>query len=132
MFNLGDSGRLQTNALTRKPPVVEALDLSIISIPSLIHLEQPFTLRLKYHNPTKIQTHILVSAQKSKMNSVLLMGSNSIDLGIIKSEEYVEFEMRFYPLMFGCCRIEGVKILDVLSGNMREIEVLAEIFVERN
>ncbi|CAG8544498.1 2446_t:CDS:1 [Acaulospora morrowiae] len=127
--HLGETGRLQTSQLTRKPSSLDEIDFSVKSIPSLIQLEVPFKLGCRIRNRTTATLRVVISAIKNKMGSVLLSGSSSKILGELEPDGTIDFELEFFPLSPGLQRVGGLKVADLISGYTKEIEHLTDVFV---
>ncbi|CAG8547820.1 6184_t:CDS:1 [Ambispora leptoticha] len=127
--NSGETGRLQTSQLTRKPPILEEIELSVTTIPASIILETPFTLGCRIRNRTTSVLKVVVTAVKSKMGAVLLSGPSTKNLGELAPDNVVDFQLEFVPLSPGLQRVGGLKISDVISGYTKEIDHFTDIFV---
>ncbi|CAG8508329.1 2851_t:CDS:2 [Diversispora eburnea] len=127
--HLGETGRLQTSQLTRKSPILDEIELSVISIPSIIQLEIPFKLGCRIRNRTTSTIKVIISAIKNKMGSILLSGQSSEMLGEIISDGIIEFELEFFPLSPGLQRVGGLKLTDIISGYTKEFDHLTDVFV---
>jgi hypothetical protein len=127
--NYGETGRLQTSQLIRKPPILDEIELSVTSIPPLIELEVPFKLGCRIRNRTTATLKITITAVKSKMGSVLLSGPSTKYLGELASDAFVEFSLEFFPLSPGLQKVGGLKVVDKISGYTKEIDHLTDIFV---
>lgn len=127
--NYGETGRLQTSQLIRKSPILDEIEFSVTSIPSLIELEVPFKLGCRIRNRTTTTLKITITAVKSKMGSVLLSGSSTNYLGELASDAFVEFSLEFFPLSPGLQKVGGLKVVDKISGYTKEIDHLTDIFV---
>ncbi|CAG8599199.1 11840_t:CDS:1 [Cetraspora pellucida] len=127
--NLGETGRLQTSQLSRKSPVLDDIELSVTTIPSLIQLEIPFKLGCRIRNRTTSTFKVSISAIKNKMGSVLLSGPSSEMLGELAPDGTIDFNLEFFPLSPGLQRVGGLKIMDRISGDTKEIDHFTDIFV---
>ncbi|RHZ79237.1 hypothetical protein Glove_150g62 [Diversispora epigaea] len=127
--HLGETGRLQTSQLTRKSPTLDEIELSVISIPSIIQLEIPFKLGCRIRNRTTSTIKVIISAIKNKMGSTLLSGQSSEMLGELISDGIIEFELEFFPLSPGLQRVGGLKLTDIISGYTKEFDHLTDVFV---
>ncbi|PKC12275.1 DUF974-domain-containing protein [Rhizophagus irregularis] len=127
--NYGETGRLQTSQLIRKPPILDEIEFSVTSIPTLIELEVPFKLGCRIRNRTTTTLKITIIAVKSKMGSVLLSGPSTNYLGELASDAFVEFSLEFFPLSPGLQKVGGLKVVDKISGYTKEIDHLTDIFV---
>ncbi|RUO97145.1 hypothetical protein BC936DRAFT_140906 [Jimgerdemannia flammicorona] len=126
---LGETGRLQTSQLTRKPPLLEDIEVLPAHVPSVILLETPFAVTLRVRNRTARAMKLVLSAVKTKMGSVLLSGTSIKQLGEVAAEGVVEVRLEFFPLTPGLQRIGGLKVADQLSGYSKEVEHLCDVFV---
>ncbi|CAJ0642042.1 14680_t:CDS:2 [Entrophospora sp. SA101] len=127
--NLGETGRLQTSQLARKPPLLDEIELSVISIPSIIELEIPFKLGCRLRNRTSSTLSVIISSIKNKTESVLISGISTIQLGELSPDAYIDFNMEFIPLSPGLQKITGIKITDIISNYTKEIDHFTDIFV---
>ncbi|GBB86447.1 hypothetical protein RclHR1_12890002 [Rhizophagus clarus] len=127
--NFGETGRLQTSQLIRKPPILDEIELSVTSIPPLIELEVPFKLGCRIRNRSTTTLKITITAVKIKMGSVLLSGPSTKYLGELASDAFVEFNLELFPLSPGLQKIGGLKVVDKISGYTKEIDHLTDIFV---
>ncbi|CAG8459447.1 5103_t:CDS:1 [Paraglomus brasilianum] len=127
--SFGETGRLQTSQLTRKPLLLEDIDLSVVSVPDVVRLESPFTISCKVRNRTTSLLKIVVTAVKNKMGAILLAGASSKYLGELSPNGVVQFDMEFFPLAPGLQRVGGLRVLDVIGGYSKDVEHLTDIFV---
>ncbi|CAI2176110.1 15239_t:CDS:1 [Funneliformis geosporum] len=125
----GETGRLQTSQLTRRPPALDEIELSVTSVPPLIELEVPFKLGCRIRNRTSSTLKVVITAVKTKMGSVLLSGPSVTNLGELSSDSFVEFYLEFFPLSPGLQRVGGLKVTDKNSGYTKEIDHFTDIFV---
>ncbi|KAJ1341601.1 hypothetical protein BSLG_003828 [Batrachochytrium salamandrivorans] len=72
---------LQTSQLSRKTPLVDPFEVSVISQPDVIKAEQPFKIKIRItnHMPGD-RLKLSIHGFKSKMTTVLLRGPNDIEL----------------------------------------------------
>ncbi|RUS20789.1 hypothetical protein BC937DRAFT_94383 [Endogone sp. FLAS-F59071] len=126
---LGETGRLQTSQLTRKPPQLDDIEVLPARVPARVLLETPFAVTLRVRNRTAQNMKLVLSAVKTKMGSVLLSGTSTKSLGEVAAEQGVEVRLDFFPLTPGLQRIGGLKVTDLLSGHSREVEHLCDVFV---
>ncbi|OZJ06771.1 hypothetical protein BZG36_00385 [Bifiguratus adelaidae] len=124
----GETGRLQTSQLVRKPPQLDMLDVQPISIPKSIVLEEPFSVSLRVENRTTETMRLSLTAVKSKMTTVLIVGESSLDLGNCSPESSLNVTLSFFPLAPGLSRVGGLRLTDVLSGLVKEVDVLSDAF----
>ncbi|ORX58323.1 DUF974-domain-containing protein [Hesseltinella vesiculosa] len=138
---MGDLGRLQTSQLTRKAPILEQLEVQPVDATiylkdgtttsaDQIHLEQPFQLKLRVHNHSSQPMHLVLSADKTKMGSVLLSGLSTQDLGQVVAGQSIDAQLEFFPLAPGLQRIGGLKVTDVVSGYTKDVDHLCDVFVQ--
>ncbi|CAG8483285.1 9482_t:CDS:1 [Acaulospora colombiana] len=127
--HLGETGRLQTSQLTRKPPSLDEIEFSVKSIPPLIQLEVPFKLGCRVRNRTTTTLRVVMTAIKNRMGSVLLSGSSSKILGELVPDGTIDFDLEFFPLSPGLQRVGGLKVTDLTSGYTKEIDHLTDVFV---
>lgn len=126
--NMGQSGRLQTAALSRKVNHQDQFDIKVIRIPPRISVEVPFQLECQIFNYGDTG-RISISGIKSKMGSVLLSGSGEIKLGSILSSKSCTVILAFFPLYSGLHRISGLRLSDAISGCVQDIDHLTDVFV---
>ncbi|KAJ3057266.1 hypothetical protein HK097_009925 [Rhizophlyctis rosea] len=127
---LGQSGRLQTSQLSRKVPPLDPFEITVLSIPSIVKAEQPFTVtcRIRNNQPND-RLRITVQGVKSKMSSVLLKGVSERSVGVVEVGGSVDFELEFFPLLVGMHKITGLKVLEAISGTSRDVDSLADVYV---
>eukprot|EP00842_Homolaphlyctis_polyrhiza_P006583 jgi/Hompol1/6926/HPOL_002118-RA len=127
---MGQSGRLQTSQLSRKAPSIDPFDVSVISQPAEIRVEQPFkiTVRLRSHLPNE-RMRLSIHGQKTKMANILLRGSNDIDLGGLDGVSHIDVDLEFLALAPGLQQITGLRISEKISGASKELSPLAVVRV---
>ncbi|KAJ3128668.1 hypothetical protein HK098_003875 [Nowakowskiella sp. JEL0407] len=126
----GLPGRLQTSQLSHKQVTVDPYTVSVLSIPPKITAEDPFSLKCQVENNFSEIIKIVVVGVKNKMSSVLLVGDGDLSVGEVGVSERKEFELKFFPLATGVHKITGIKVLELKSGGVKEIDCLADVFVE--
>ncbi|KAI8343259.1 hypothetical protein BC941DRAFT_410882 [Chlamydoabsidia padenii] len=147
---MGDMGRLQTSQLTRKAPVLEDIEVQPIDATVTLNnnnnnnndnsahtttttdriiLETPFQLALKVRNHSTQPMHLVLSANKTKMGSVLLSGLSTRLLGDLPSNESTETRLEFFPLTPGLQRVGGLKVVDTITGYTKDVDHLCDVFV---
>ncbi|KAG5463786.1 MAG: hypothetical protein BJ554DRAFT_8444 [Olpidium bornovanus] len=124
-----EHGRLQTAPLSRKPPALDDLEITVMRLPKRILVENQFSVDCRMCNRTPATVNLVVSAIKQKMGSVLLSGAASFQLNQVAPNAAVDFKLVFFPLLPGLHVISGLKVADLISGQTREIPVLTEVFV---
>ncbi|KAJ3355746.1 hypothetical protein HDU83_002751 [Entophlyctis luteolus] len=130
---MGQQGRLQTAQLSRKITPTEPVRVQVISAEQPIRVEQPFSLTCRLWNNS--QTDDLESATvlfiKSKMGSVLVLGTNEKRLGTVSASGFVDFTVQFFPLLGGVQKITGMKVIDNSRAGTAgyDIDVLCEVEV---
>ncbi|KAI8967021.1 hypothetical protein BDF20DRAFT_902939 [Mycotypha africana] len=131
--SMGEMGRLQTSQLTRKAPFLEDLEVQpfwlIPDEPVKIIVEKPFKLGLRIKNHSDKNMKLILSADKTKMGSVLLSGPNTKQLGEVTINQYIETQVEFFPLTPGLQRVGGLKVIDLLSGYTKDVDHLCDITV---
>jgi hypothetical protein len=127
---MGQTGRLQTGQLSRKVTVPEQLEVSVVSVPTNLRAEIPFTLSLRVSN-TSLDKNLTISLTtvKSKMSTVLLSGISDRSLGTLEPGQSVETRLDFFPLYAGYHKIGGIILTDTLSGWSMEVDHLVDLFV---
>jgi hypothetical protein len=124
----GQAGKLGTSALVRKVVHVDAFDLKIIEH-TRISAEEPFRLKLRLRNYSEQVIRAQLKANKEKMTSILLNGPSQLTIGNVEPGSHQDFDMDFFALTPGSFRIDGLELIDQVSGLAREIE-LATISVQ--
>jgi hypothetical protein len=127
--SMGQSGKLQTSQLTRRVPQVSQFEIIVISI-SHIHVETPFTIRLRIRNNLEEKLKLIIQGIKSKMSHILIYGPNEINIGEIEGRCNVDFEMKFFALIPGTHKITGINIVESFSGVSKEVDCLAVVHVQ--
>ncbi|CAI2732582.1 unnamed protein product [Schistosoma spindalis] len=80
---MGERGRLQTSSLKYELPTFGDIQLRVLTIPSTVKTEQPFTLKFELTNCSKINLDLILSLCSTKYN-----GSSSIPIqSIINDNE---------------------------------------------
>jgi hypothetical protein len=130
---MGQSGRLQTSQLTRKlltSRLEEPFEVTVISQPLEILVEEPFTLKCRLRNMSPSDSvRIKVLLDKSQMKHVLFHGVSEHALGTVPPLSFVDFELEFFPLYPGLFKISGVKIEELISGSSKEVSSLTQVLV---
>ncbi|KAJ1534781.1 hypothetical protein HK096_003450 [Nowakowskiella sp. JEL0078] len=129
----GQTGRLQTSQLSRKPQIVDDLEIIPLKLPENIRAEQPFILLCRVYNNLPTETaKIIVVGVKSKMSSILLRGTSDRYVGEIPPMESMDVTLEFFPLLSGLHKITGLKIVEMKTGVGKEVENLTDVFVNQN
>ncbi|KAL0093683.1 hypothetical protein F4703DRAFT_1730666 [Phycomyces blakesleeanus] len=116
---MGDTGRLQTSQLTRKPPLLEDIEIQPFWLTEgqvRVCLETPFQLGVRIRNYSGQNMKLVLSAIKTKMGSVLLSGLSSRQLGDLAPSCTTETQLEFFPLTPGLQRVTGLKVTDLITG----------------
>ncbi|KAI8084573.1 uncharacterized protein BX664DRAFT_266122 [Halteromyces radiatus] len=140
---MGDMGRLQTSQLTRKAPALEDIEVQPIDATVYIKdgkttttdrviLEKPFQLKIKVRNHSTQHMNLVLSANKTKMGSVLLSGLGSRELGDLAPNQSTETQLEFFPLTPGLQRVGGLKVVDTTTGYTKDVDHLCDVFVLSN
>lgn len=138
---MGEMGRLQTSQLTRKVPILDDLQVQSFNVPSTqisedgqlvkgIRAEEPFSIGIRISNHSAQNMRVVLSAVKAKMGSVLLSGVSTRQLGDLSPEQTIETKVEFFPLSPGLQKIGGLKLVDLISGYIKEVDHLCDVFVE--
>ncbi|OAD78792.1 hypothetical protein PHYBLDRAFT_89883, partial [Phycomyces blakesleeanus NRRL 1555(-)] len=129
---MGDTGRLQTSQLTRKPPLLEDIEIQPFWLTEgqvRVCLETPFQLGVRIRNYSGQNMKLVLSAIKTKMGSVLLSGLSSRQLGDLAPSCTTETQLEFFPLTPGLQRVTGLKVTDLITGYTKDIDHLCDVFV---
>ncbi|ORZ25575.1 hypothetical protein BCR42DRAFT_294256, partial [Absidia repens] len=143
---MGDMGRLQTSQLTRKVPTLEDIEVQPINATVYIKdgtttttttttttdkiiLEKPFQLKIRIRNYSNQLMNLVVSANKTKMGSVLLSGLGSRIIGDLEPNASAETQLEFFPLTPGLQRVGGLKVIDTTTGYTKDVDHLCDVFV---
>ncbi|CAO3597552.1 unnamed protein product [Absidia cylindrospora] len=140
---MGDMGRLQTSQLTRKAPTLEDIEVQPINATVYIKdgtttttdkiiLEKPFQLKIRIRNYSSQLMNLVVSANKTKMGSVLLSGLGSRIIGDLAPNASTETQLEFFPLTPGLQRVGGLKVMDTTTGYTKDVDHLCDVFVLSN
>ncbi|CAH8615469.1 unnamed protein product [Schistosoma margrebowiei] len=78
---MGERGRLQTSSLKYELPTFGDIQLRVLTIPSTVTTEQPFTLKFELTNCSKMNLDLILSLCSTKYN-----GSSSIPIQSIINE----------------------------------------------
>jgi hypothetical protein len=128
-IGMGQYGKLQTAQLSRKVPPIEALEISVSSMPNIVKAEQPFIMKCQIRSNIPDKVRISVGSIRTKMGSVLMVGASEKFIGVIGAGQKVEVDLHFFPLYPGLHKISGLRLTDAISGTSKEIENLTFILV---
>ncbi|KAI8595114.1 hypothetical protein EDD21DRAFT_344906 [Dissophora ornata] len=129
----GETGRLQTSQLTRKPPPLDDISVQVVKVPERIRLEEIFSIEILVKNQSpsgSTNTMKLMLTGVKHMGAILLSGPNSRQLGAVPPGGEVRVRLDWFPLMSGVQKIGGIRIVDIISGYTVELEHLTNCFVE--
>ncbi|KAI9146027.1 hypothetical protein BKA69DRAFT_1121204 [Paraphysoderma sedebokerense] len=149
----GEFGRLQTSQLVRKvPPTsqdveVQPISPSLIStetlisyssvypitpIPSLdsVPLESPFPLAFRVFNKSNMHMNLQINFSNTNISGVMIVGPAIMNIGEVSKDGHKDIVIEFVGLVPGLQKIGGIKVLDLNTGVVREIETIAEVYVE--
>ncbi|KAK5810035.1 hypothetical protein F5H01DRAFT_310454 [Linnemannia elongata] len=132
----GETGRLQTSQLTRKPAPLDEIAVQVVKIPETIRLEEIFSIEIvvKNHSSGMPQDQnamkLMLTGVKQKMGAILLSGPNSRQLGPVPAGGEVRVRLDWFPLTSGVQKIGGIRLVDIISGYSVELDHLTHVFVE--
>ncbi|KAI8347128.1 hypothetical protein B0O80DRAFT_391996 [Mortierella sp. GBAus27b] len=127
----GETGRLQTSQLTRKPTPLDSITVQVVKVPEKIRLEEIFTIEVVVKNQSEQNTmKLMLTGVKQKMGAILLSGPNSRQLGAVPAGGEVRVRLDWFPLTSGVQKIGGIRIADIVSGYSIELDHLTSCFVE--
>eukprot|EP01137_Pigoraptor_chileana_P010016 Opistho-2@59080 len=127
--NLGETGRLQTSQLPRKPPVLPEIHVSVVEVPSRIVLEKPFTVKCKIMNQSDRKLSLRLYAVKSRMTGVLVNGVSGEYIGEVAADSNKTIPLTLFPVAPGLQPIHGLRVIDLISGKGYDLDNIAEVFV---
>jgi hypothetical protein len=129
--SMGELGRLQTSQLTRRSPVPDTLEVKVITSPTIVTLEHPFVMDCEIWNHGTMTASIQLSIVKTRMGSVLFVGSSVVDVGDVLPKQSQRVQLRLFPLSPGLQRVEGLRLVDIYTGNQRDLDGLADVYVQK-
>jgi len=130
--SMGEAGRLQSNTVQRKLPVVRGVEIHLISAPSEVHLETPFEIVISVANTSssEMQLQLMASTMLPPAPAAIVVeGVCTRNLGTFRPNSSQSVTIRMLAIETGMHRVTGLQLIDVLSEQVHEVGSLADIFV---
>ncbi|KAJ4774409.1 Trafficking protein particle complex subunit 13 [Rhynchospora pubera] len=132
--NLGEPGRLQTRNIHNNLPPKKDIDLQVVTAPSKVILEQPFSVHLRLINQTErtvgpFEVYI-ISGSSSDDRSVMLNGLQKLVLPLVEGSDSINFDLNMVATQVGVQRISGITVHAVQEKKVYDPLQDIEIFVD--
>ncbi|CAA7044189.1 unnamed protein product [Microthlaspi erraticum] len=132
--NLGEPGRLQTQQILGAPVSRKEINIRVVEIPSVMHLNRPFTASLNITNQTDRHLgplEVSLSQDESQMEkAVVINGLQNVMLPRIEAFGSIDFQMNLIASKLGVQKIAGITAFDTREKRIYELVPEMEIFVE--
>ncbi|KAJ3308536.1 hypothetical protein HDV04_001159 [Boothiomyces sp. JEL0838] len=125
---LCEPGHLQTSQLVRKVPIINPFTISVLEIPT-VKIQEPFKLPIRLRNNLSGERLRLSVHGTTKMQNILLRGSNDLQVGTVDAGGYIDFELQLIALQTGLQTLSGLTVNEKISGVKLELDNLATINV---
>ncbi|XP_010507826.1 PREDICTED: trafficking protein particle complex subunit 13 [Camelina sativa] len=132
--NLGEPGRLQTQQILGAPVSRKEINMRVVEVPAVIHLNRPFLAFLNLTNQTDRQLgpfEVSLSQDESQMEKpVGINGLQALMLPRIEAFGSNDFQLNLIASKLGVQKIAGITALDTREKKTYELVPEMEIFVE--
>ena len=121
--SMGEAGRLQSNTVQRKLPVVRGVEIHLISAPSEVHLETPFEIVISVANTSasEMQLQLMASTMLPPAPAAIVVeGVCTRNLGTFRPNSSQSVTIRMLAIETGMHRVTGLQLIDVLTEQVRE------------
>lgn len=127
---MGERGRLQTSQLERMAPGYGDVRLTVEAIPSIVALEEPFSIVLKVLNSCERTMDLMLSFDGHQSGRPLLWeGVSGRQLGKIQPHSSIDVSLRAIPLCTGLQSISGLRLRDTFLQRNYDYDDIAQVFV---
>ncbi|XVE51314.1 hypothetical protein DITRI_Ditri02bG0030000 [Diplodiscus trichospermus] len=132
--NLGEPGRLQTQQILGTPITRKEIELQLLEIPSVIHLDRPFLVHLNLTNHTDRELGpfevCLSQSSAHEEKIVMINGLQSMALPQVEACGSTDFHLNLIATKLGVQRISGIIVSDTREKKSYDPMPDVEIFVE--
>ncbi|CAD5321693.1 unnamed protein product [Arabidopsis thaliana] len=132
--NLGEPGRLQTQQILGAPVSRKEINMRVVEVPAVIHLNRPFRAYLNLTNQTDRQLgpfEVSLSQDETQLEKpVGINGLQTLMLPRIEAFGSNDFQLNLIASKLGVQKIAGITALDTREKKTYELVPDMEIFVE--
>ncbi|OMO76477.1 hypothetical protein CCACVL1_15647 [Corchorus capsularis] len=130
--NLGEPGRLQTQQILGTPITRKEIELQVLEIPSLINLDQPFSVHLNLTNHTdrELGPFEVSLSQNTEEKIVMINGLQKMTLPQVEALGSTDFHLNLIATKLGVQRISGITVSDTREKKTYDPLPDVEIFVD--
>lgn len=133
--NLGEPGRLQTQQILASPIAQKEVELQVVDVPSVIILENPFTVRLNLTNHTdRIVGPFEVWLLQSDLRDEKVVMVNGLHkMALLEVEPFCcsDFQLNLIATKLGVQKITGITVFDPkekkIYGTLPELEIFVDL-----
>ena len=130
--NMGQHGHLETAPLIRKEYPISPVQVSLLNLPLSVEPQKLVKLKFKIQNNLDGQKmNLSLKFKINKSDPIVLVGSESIDLGVVNGLDNTECEFDFLPLESGIHILPPLLINDSLSSFSLDLTNLGYIYVSQ-
>ena len=127
---LGQPGHLETAPLIRKEYPISPVEVTPPEVPPRVEIEKLLKLKFKIHNNLDGQKMDLkMGFLIAKTDPIVIVGSETIHIGLVNGLESTECEVTCLPLQSGIHSIPPIKISDALSSFSVDLSNLGSLYV---
>ncbi|KAL1226304.1 hypothetical protein V5N11_017771 [Cardamine amara subsp. amara] len=131
--NLGEPGRLQTQQILGAPVSRKEINMRVVEVPAVIHLNRPFPAYLNLTNQTDRQLgpfEVSLSQDESQMEKpVGINGLQTLMLSRIEAFGSNDFQLNLIASKLGVQKIAGITVLDTREKKTYELVPEMEVSV---
>ncbi|CAL9237340.1 unnamed protein product, partial [Arabidopsis halleri] len=131
--NLGEPGRLQTQQILGAPVSRKEINMRVVEVPAVIHLNRPFPAYLNLTNQTDRQLgpfEVSLSQDESQMEKpVGINGLQTLMLPRIEAFGSNDFQLNLIASKLGVQKISGITALDTREKKTYELVPEMEVSV---
>ncbi|XP_065331752.1 trafficking protein particle complex subunit 13 [Cloeon dipterum] len=127
--NLGERGRLQTSQLQRMIPEYRDVRITVIELPNMVYIEEPFTFTCKLFNTSGRKMELTLNLHTTTPCNLVWADISGKLLGTLEAAASKELTLTAVPLATGLHNISGIQLKDSLNKKTYDYDELAQVFV---
>eukprot|EP00811_Abedinium_folium_P035252 NODE_8060_length_1526_cov_9.127234.p1 GENE.NODE_8060_length_1526_cov_9.127234~~NODE_8060_length_1526_cov_9.127234.p1 ORF type:complete len:400 (-),score=127.46 NODE_8060_length_1526_cov_9.127234:273-1472(-) len=125
----GASGCVEGYQLRLQPYAATALDMHVVSSPSQVQVEEPFSLDVEVVNRSSRAVEPSIVLDLRQMVGVRAQGATRLSVGRIEAYCTARLPLQLIPTSPGMHALRGVSLVDELTQMHAEFDVLSEVLV---
>ncbi|VDN04324.1 unnamed protein product [Thelazia callipaeda] len=125
---MGERGRLQTSPLQRMAPGYGDLRLTIVKIPAMVKVLQPFIIVCKLQNCCDRPLDLLLTLDDKFQSNIVFCSTSGVQLGQLPPNSTTNFAVELLPLSPGLLSVSGIRVTDTFLRRTYEHDDIAQVF----